>query len=311
MTELRDDKPMWGVGEVLSLAFPAAAGMLGSTIMQFVDRLMVSKLVGPEAFSAQFVSAITAFVPTSLVMGIIIVVNTFVSQNLGAGRLRRCGQYAWHGLYLAIFLGALMMPLAAVSGPLFAAVRGLIAAGGGESTSAGELALQRVYFSYLILGMPLMLMSRAMGQFFYGIGRPWIVVVVTLSSVCVNVVANYALITGAGPLPAMGLKGAAIGTLIGWGFAFVLLLLYFLYAKAHRPYHTRTAWPLWCVGFSERTTHSSSRTSTRAPGARASVRGWGMLLLPQGRTSSVPVTATGAQGGRGRSSAVVYYADWG
>ena len=65
MTELRDDKPMWGVGEVLSLAFPAAAGMLGSTIMQFVDKLMVSKLVGPEAFRAQFVSAITAFVPTS------------------------------------------------------------------------------------------------------------------------------------------------------------------------------------------------------------------------------------------------------
>ena len=235
---------MWGVGEVLSLAFPAAAGMLGSVIMQFVDALMIGRLIGPEALSAHFVSAIMAFVPTSLVMGIIIVVNTFVSQNLGAGRLRRCGQYAWHGLYLAAFLGAAMMPLAAASGPLFGAVRDVIVDMGGEPTSAGELALQRVYFSYLILGMPLMLMSRAMGQFFYGIGRPWIVVVVTLSSVCVNVAANYALITGVGPLPAMGLKGAAIGTLIGWGFAFVLLLLYFLYAKEHRRYHTRTAWPL-------------------------------------------------------------------
>jgi len=244
MTELRDDKPMWGVGEVLSLAFPAAAGMLGSTVMQFVDRLMVSKLVGPEAFSAQFVSAITAFVPTSLAMGIIIVVNTFVSQNRGAGRLRRCGQYAWHGLYLAIFLGALMMPLAAVSGPLFGTIRDVIAARGGEPTSAGELALQRVYFSYLILGMPLMLMNRSLGQFFYGIGRPWIVMFVTLSSVGVNVVANYVLITGAGPFPRLGLKGAAIGTLIGWGFGFVQLFLYFLYAREHRRYHTRTAWRL-------------------------------------------------------------------
>ena len=69
MTELSDDKPMWGVGEVLSLAFPAAAGMLGGTVMQFVDALMIAKLIGPEALSAQFVSAIMSFVPTSLAMG--------------------------------------------------------------------------------------------------------------------------------------------------------------------------------------------------------------------------------------------------
>ena len=65
MDDLRDDKPLWGIGEVLNLAFPAAAGMISGTIMQFIDGWMVSRLIGHQAFSAQFVSAILSFVPTS------------------------------------------------------------------------------------------------------------------------------------------------------------------------------------------------------------------------------------------------------
>jgi len=238
----RTDKPMWGVGEVLVLALPVAAGMIGTTIMQFVDGLMVARLTGHESLSAQFVSAILSFLPASVALGTLSVVNTFVSQNLGAGRARRCGQYAWGGLYLAVLMGALALPVAAVGPRLFAGLARLIAGWGGQQAGPRELALQSMYFRYMIAGMPIMLASRAMGQFFFGIHRPWVVMVVILLSVAVNAGANYVLITGAGPLPALGLEGAAIGTLIAWTFGLAMLLCFFLRGGNDRQFQTRSGW---------------------------------------------------------------------
>lgn len=90
MTDLGDDRRFWGIGEVLRLSWPASLTMLNGTIMQFVDGLMVSRLIGRQALSAQFVAGILSFVPISLAMGVCSVINTFVSQNLGAGRPRMC-----------------------------------------------------------------------------------------------------------------------------------------------------------------------------------------------------------------------------
>ena len=242
MTQLTDDKRMWGVGEVLAMALPVAAGMIGSTIMQFVDGLMVSRLAGHQSLSAQFVSAILSFLPASVVMGTLSVVNTFVSQNLGAGRSRRCGQYAWHGLYLALLLGAAAMPLAVLGPRIFAGLDAMIAGWGGQKAAPAELALQTMYFRYMIAGMPIMLASRALGQFFFGIHRPWVVMVVILLAVAVNAVANYVLITGAGLFAPLGLEGAAIGTIIAWTFGMVLLLAFFLRSANDREFKTRSAW---------------------------------------------------------------------
>jgi len=235
---------MWGVGEVLGMALPVAAGMIGTTVMQFVDGLMVARLAGPEALGAQFVSAILSFLPASLVMGVLSVVNTFVSQNLGAGRNRRCGQYGWHGLYLAVLLGGLVIPVGAVGPRLFAGLGRLIAGWGGKAASANELALQTMYFRYMIAGMPIMLAGRAMGQFFFGIHRPWVVMAVILLTVGINAGANYVLITGAGVMPPLGLQGAAIGTLIAWSVALVLMLGFFLRRRNDRQFQTRSTWRL-------------------------------------------------------------------
>ena len=72
-----------------------------SAIMRFVDGVMVSRL-GPATFSAQFVGGMTAFVFEAFLLGTLTAINTFVSQNLGARRYRRCSEYTWSGLMLAV-----------------------------------------------------------------------------------------------------------------------------------------------------------------------------------------------------------------
>jgi len=93
------------LAEVLQQAWPAALTMLMPTVTRFVDGLMVSHMgaqAGAEALAAQSIAGIVAFVPESLAMGMLTVVSTYISQNVGAGRDRRCGQYVWAGMILAI-----------------------------------------------------------------------------------------------------------------------------------------------------------------------------------------------------------------
>ena len=120
MVDLRDTRRFWGIGEVLKLSWPASLSMLNSTVMRFVDGLMVS-FIGPTPFAAQLVGGMASFVPESFATGLLSVVNTYVAQNFGAKRLEKCGQYAWAGLYLALAFCLLVVPLIFFARPIFSA----------------------------------------------------------------------------------------------------------------------------------------------------------------------------------------------
>jgi len=68
--------------EVWSIAWPTILTMVSFTVMQFVDKLMVSK-VGPLEVAAQGNAGTWSFAMIATVMGVVTVVNTYVSQNLG------------------------------------------------------------------------------------------------------------------------------------------------------------------------------------------------------------------------------------
>jgi MATE family multidrug resistance protein len=228
MTDLRDDKPLWGLGEVLRLAWPAGISMLGGTVMRFVDGLMVSRL-GPSLFSAQLVGGMTSFVFESFILGTLTVVNTFVSQNLGAGRHDRCGEYTWSGMAVALLLGLLAMPILLL--PEWA-YRLLDL----PPDVRGPAAL---YFRYMLIGIFLSQPMLVLHRFFYGIHKPLIVLAVTLLSNGFNVAANYALIFGEWGFPALGLEGAALGTLASFALQLLILFPVFLSPIMHRRFATR------------------------------------------------------------------------
>src|SRR5690554_563254 len=84
--------------ELLAIAAPTVATMASFTIMQFADKFMVSR-IGPDPvyIAAQSNGALASFVPIAAVMGLLTIINTYVSQNLGAGRPERGAAYAWTG----------------------------------------------------------------------------------------------------------------------------------------------------------------------------------------------------------------------
>ena len=235
---MKSDEPIperWSKGmlEVLSLSWPASLCMLNATLMRFVDALMVSKL-GPETSAAQFLAGLSSFVPESLATGLLTVVNTYVSQNFGAGRNRRCGQYAWAGLWVALAFSLLVAPLALVARQIF----GLFPA---ASQTPLTIDLEVMYFRYMVLCIFFTLLSQPLQQFFYGIGRPRVVLASSIIANVVNLALGYGLIFGVWGLPRMELRGAAIAAMISWILLLAILAALFLSRQMHQKYATRLA----------------------------------------------------------------------
>lgn len=215
-----------GFLEVLKLSWPASVTMLNTTLLKFVDGLMVSH-VGPGPFSAQFLAGMAAFIPESLILGILTVINTYVSQNLGAGRYRRTAQYAWAGMAVAFGAALLILPLAFFGDSIFGLLK------------HEEQALETMYFRYMVISILVTLPTRVLEQFFFGIHRPRIVLYASLLTNGMNVGLNYVLIFGKLGFAPMGLEGAAIGSLISWIVQFVLLGAVYLAKPMDRKYGTR------------------------------------------------------------------------
>jgi len=230
LTSPHGERPFWGLGELLSLSWPASLTMLNATLIRFVDGLMVSR-VGHEPFAAQMVAGMWAFVIEGFMVGTLTVVNTYVSQNIGAGNLHRTSRYAWAGLFLAWGFAAVFAPLIFAARPLFTML---------QSESETLVALEMLYFRYMILSIGLTLSARVLEQFFYGIHRPRVVLTVSIVANAVNVAGNYVLIFGKFGLPAMGLEGAAIGSVISWGVQVALLMGIFFSPAMHRRFSTFT-----------------------------------------------------------------------
>ena len=94
--------------EVWTIAWPTVLTMTSYTVMQFVDKLMVAQ-IGPLELAAQGNGGIWSFTPIAFAFGVLTVVNTYVAQNLGAGRPREGPKYAWASFWLALLLWLVLL----------------------------------------------------------------------------------------------------------------------------------------------------------------------------------------------------------
>ncbi|MEM7621607.1 MAG: MATE family efflux transporter [Planctomycetota bacterium] len=292
-----EDRPL---REILSIAAPSIVTMTSYTVMQFVDGLMVSR-IGPEPVyvAAQGNGGVIAWLMMSVVLGLTGVVNTFVSQNLGAGKPREGAGYAWNAVYISIAAWLIMMvPAAIFADELFGIRDAIVSAVGAADTGSPDsiapdasaagsaaaaeeaAALSRYQVEYartMLFGAVFVVAGRALGHYFYGMHRPAIVMVAALAGNVVNLGANLVLIFGENGLPvpssldgsvagtvlgsaaaasgavagflgipALGVGGAAIGSVLGAAIEFVLPVAVFLSPVYARTLGTRVAWrPDW------------------------------------------------------------------
>lgn len=234
--------------ETLTIALPVAAVMVSYSVSQFVDKAMVSRLPnGDEAVAALGNGGIVAFVPIAVVMSCITVINTYVSQHIGAGRPRDAAAYPWNGLWLTLITWALVFVPLALTAHHFMPWLSRAMSVGSELPGAGPISpgverMQAEYGRILLLGAVVTLAARSMSQFFFGIHKGGVILIASVLGNVVNALFNYLLIYGEWGFPRLEVRGAAIATVIGQCVEFAIPFLVFLSPKIHAKYGTRFAW---------------------------------------------------------------------
>lgn len=214
---------------MLALAAPMIVTNISFTVMQFVDRYMVSRL-GTDALAAILPAGIISFLPASFAIGAATSVNTFVSQSMGRGNLRDCSAYCWQAIYMGLAYVAIVVALMWPGAPYIFRLMG------------HEPAVANMEVTYLRIMLYAQLMAVfiwSSSQFFMGVHRPVITMYAAIVAQAVNILANYVLIFGKFGFPAMGIAGAGWGTFIGITLGAAIRMAMFLSSRIDKEYQSR------------------------------------------------------------------------
>jgi MATE family multidrug resistance protein len=214
---------------MLKLATPMVVTTISFTIMQFVDRFMVSRL-GTHALAAIMPAAFVSFLPGALALGSLASLNAYVSQSFGKGNLRDCSNYFWQAVYMGIGYFLMVLAIMWPTAPLIFELMG---------QPPTIIGMEVIYFRIMLYAHLIIVISWSSNQFFMGIHRPVITMCASLSGQIVNIIANYILIFGKLGLPAMGIAGAGWGTCIGMTVSALINTCVFLSPKINSTFYSR------------------------------------------------------------------------
>ncbi len=214
---------------MLKLAAPMVVTTISFTIMQFVDRFMVSRL-GTDALAAILPAGLVSFLPSGFAIGAMASLNTFVSQSFGRGDKKNCSNYFWQAIYMGL---AYFLAVVAIMWPAAPWIFEMM----GQPPPVAEMEV--IYFRIMLYAHVLAVINWAGSQFFMGIHRPIITMCASLCGQVVNIAANYVLIFGRFGFPELGIRGAGWGTFIGIAVAAVINMAVFLSSTMNMAFKTR------------------------------------------------------------------------
>ncbi len=261
------NKDSGALKEMLTIAIPSVATMTSYTIMGFADKFMV-KDIGEEPvyIAAQSNGSMFVWMLMAYILGMNGVINSFVSQHLGAKTPERGAAYAWNGLWVGLMYFVVFMV------PFYWVMPGLFSLDGMFGKDPQMAALSTDYARIVLLGGVVVIAARSLHHYFYGMHRASVVLISAIVGNLTNVFVNLLLMFGSEGMPvpdswlgvyvigpitqpmaalagsmgieAMGIKGAAIGTVLGSAAEFVIPMILFVSPRYARLFGTRKAWKL-------------------------------------------------------------------
>lgn len=188
---------------IFRIAGPVLVTNFSYTAMGVIDTMMVGRL-GVTALGAVGLGNIVVFSALSFFWGLLSGVNTLTAQAIGARDRASVGRVFFQGLYLAVLCGAII----ASTAPLVPrALAWIDPPGAVHDLAAG-------YMHIRLLGGGGVVLLWAADNFYRGLGWTTLTMWCGMAQLVLNCGLNYALIFGRLGAPAMGVAGAALGTVL-------------------------------------------------------------------------------------------------
>lgn len=189
-------------GTNLKLAYPVIVGMLGHTVVQLIDNIMVGQL-GTAELAAVSLGNSFVFVAMSLGIGFSTAITPMIAESFGAKNHNKVRYIFVHGLILCFGLGFVLASLVLWAQPLLSQM--------GQPDEV--VALAKPYLFWVALSLVPLVGFQGLRQFAEGLFQTRLAMYATLMGNVINVLLNYLLIFGLHGFPELGVEGAALGTL--------------------------------------------------------------------------------------------------
>lgn len=203
------------ITQTVMLGLPLIAAQLAQTSLNVTNTLVLGRL-GPEELAASVLGWQAFFVIWMFGNGFGFAVMPLVANAIGSKDPRGGRRFVRMGLWISFAYAFVMMI------PLWNAEAIFLALGQDPHISA----LATNYVSILQWSLFPQLVIIVLRSFLGVLGRPWIVVVALVLGVAVNAVLNIMLIFGGFGIPALGMHGAGLATLISTCCIAVFLIFY-------------------------------------------------------------------------------------
>ena len=205
-------------GNTIAIAWASVAEAFLISLISMADTLMVSA-VGDEAIAAVGLVTQPRFLVQTLIISLNMSIVSITARRKGEQNSFGASACLKQGLLLSLFfslaISALVMPF----------TEQILRLAGARDDAIG---MSKAYFDVIIRGLPLSNLSLTISAALRGVGNTRASMAINMSSNIVNLVLNYLLIGGNNGFPRLGVRGAAIATVIGWGVGLLLALSFVL-----------------------------------------------------------------------------------
>ena len=212
---------------LVSMALPNVISMLVNSLYNIVDSLFVARISEDAMTALSLVFPIQNFA-NAIAIGFGIGINAMIALYLGAGDRKKAETAATHGMALSLIHGILITILSIAIMPGF-----LRRFTGDESLISSGITYSTIVFLFATINMA----GLAFEKMFQAVGRMKVTMAALIFGCVCNILLDPILIFGLGPVPAMGIAGAALAT--GIGQLLSLCVYLFVYARTELPVRLR------------------------------------------------------------------------
>ena len=209
----------------INLSYPVIIGLLGHTLVQFVDNVMVGQL-GTAELAAVSLGNSFFFIAMSIGIGFSTAITPLIAETDGMKNVTLGKNIFIHGLILCVFLGIILSYVVIFCKPLLFRM--------GQPKEVALLAFP--YLKWIGLSLIPLISFQGFKQFTEGLSFTRPAMYATLLGNVVNVILNYFLIFGFWIFPKMGVEGAALGTLFSRFFMLFFIIFYVKFSKRFTSY---------------------------------------------------------------------------
>ncbi len=188
------------------MTVPMTMGMIAILMFNLVDTFFIS-LLGTQALAAISYTFPVTFAVNCITMGIGMGLSTNIGRLLGQGHSSQAARFTTHGLLLALVLVVIASSIG------FATIRPLFSLLGATDDL---LPLIEQYMQVWYLTIPLLVIPMAGNSAIRATGDTKTPAKIMMLAGFINGVLDPLLIFGLGPIPELGIQGAAIASAFSW-----------------------------------------------------------------------------------------------